>query len=71
MCVTKSFKNKNKLKGKGYSIIESLTAMRMKNLLKHTIALVLPTCGPKMRKFNVRMATESRFFLLIVCRETI
>ena len=28
----KVFKNKNKLKGKGYSIIESLTAMRMKKL---------------------------------------
>ena len=30
----KVFGNKKKLKGKGYSITESLTAMRMKNLVE-------------------------------------
>ena len=37
----KVFKNKKKLKGKGYSITESLTAMKMKKLTEAgNIALV-------------------------------
>ena len=59
----KVFKNKKKLKGKVYSITESLTAMKIKSLLKHAIALVSPTCGLKTGKFYVRKTTESRFFL--------
>ena len=61
----KVFKNKKKLKGKGYSITESLAAMRMKNLTeaRNSFAMVSPKCGLKTGKFYVRKTTESRFFL--------
>ena len=57
------FKNKKKLEGKGYSITESLTAMRMKKLTEAgNIALVSPTCRLKAGKFYVRKKTEPKGF---------
>ena len=66
----KVFKNKKNIKGKDYSISETLTALKIKNLTEAQMVLDSQTCGLKTGKFYVRKTTKSRLLWLIVCRSS-
>ena len=66
----KVFKNKKKLKGKGYSITESLTAMRMKKLTEARNSFGFTNVWTQDGKILCNEDNRIKgFFLLIVCRE--
>ena len=68
----KVFKIKKKLKGKSYSITESLIAMRMKKLTEARNSFGFTNVRTQNRKILCTMYGRQQnqgFFWLIVCRE--
>ena len=58
----KAFKNKKKLRSKGYSIAESLTALRMEKLTEARNSFGFTNVSTQDGKFNLRTTTVSKFF---------
>ena len=63
MCVTKDFKNKKKLKGKGYSITESLTVLRMKKLAEACNSFSFTNVWTQDRKILCKEDNRIKVFL--------